>query len=104
MWIRTQNKQRIINSDHIVDIFIDKTGKIIYAETTLDDDFIELGEYENRDICMEIISTLQKALVTYDNLWIEMPFGGDADHWMSRTMDVVVIRRDNSPTTFKHTP
>lgn len=93
MWIRTQNKQKIVNADQIVDIFIDKTGKTIYAETTLDDDFIELGAYRDRDECIDILSTLQKALITYDDLWIEMPFGGDANHWMSRTMDVVIAKR-----------
>ncbi len=33
MWIQTQNKQRIVNSDHIIDIFISVRGNEIYAET-----------------------------------------------------------------------
>lgn len=44
MWIQTQNKQRIVNSDQIIDIFIDNTGKKILAETTRDGDFFTLGE------------------------------------------------------------
>ena len=54
MWIQTQNKQRLVNSDQIIDIFIDKTGKIIYAETTRDGDFFTLGEYQDRDTCLYV--------------------------------------------------
>lgn len=81
MWIRTQNKQRIINSDQIIDIFIDNTGKKILAETTRDGDFFALGEYENRDICMEILNHLFEAS-TFPYSYESMPLGGDVDKWL----------------------
>ena len=63
MWIRTQNKQKLVNSDQIIDIFINKTGKEIYAETTDDGDFIILGEYSNRDICNKILDDITEAMM-----------------------------------------
>ena len=82
MWIQTQNKQRIVNSDHIIDIFIDKTGKIIYAETTRDGDFFTLGEYENRDICMKVLNEVLLRTTYRDNI-VRMPLGGNVDDFVS---------------------
>ena len=85
MWIRTQNKQRIINSDQIVDIFISKTGTTIYAETTisaLDNNLIVLGEYKNRDTCIEILDVLM-IVGGFDKVtWIQLPLGGDVESWL----------------------
>ena len=82
MWIRTQNKQRIINSDQIIDIFIDKTGKNIYAETITKDSFFTLGEYQDRDTCLEILDVLM-VVGSHDNVkWIQLPLGGDAESWL----------------------
>ena len=73
MWIRTQNKQRIINSDQIIDIFIDKTGKKIYAETTRDGDFFELGEYANRGICTRLLAILLTLMGRDKITFLELP-------------------------------
>lgn len=82
MWIRTQNKQRIINSDQIIDIFIDKTGKIIYAETTRDGDFFTLGEYQDRDTCMKILDNMSVIIgITGKIPGIAMPLGGQVEEW-----------------------
>ena len=62
MWIRTQNSQRIINSDQVIDIFIDKTGTKIYAETTCDGEAIELGTYDNRDTCLKVLDYITDAI------------------------------------------
>ena len=82
MWIRTQNKQRIINSDQIIDIFIDKTGKIIYAETTRDGDFFILGEYPDRDTCLEILDVLMIVGSHDDVKWLQLPLGGETESWL----------------------
>lgn len=83
MWIRTQNRQRIVNSDHIVDIFIDRTGTKIFAETTLDSrDFFVLGEYENRDTCLEILDVLMIVGGHNDVKWLQLPLGGDVESWL----------------------
>lgn len=82
MWIRAQNKQRLINSDQIIDIFIDKTGKIIYAETTRDGDFFTLGEYQDRDTCLEILDVLM-IVGSHDKVkWLQLPLGGDVESWL----------------------
>ena len=81
MWIQTQNKQRIINSDQIVDIFIDKTGTKIYAEVSIDDrDFILLGEYENRDTCLKVLEHITIG-ISSKLLGIPMPLGGEVETW-----------------------
>lgn len=69
MWIRTQNKQKMINGDQIIDIFIDKTGKKIYAETTRDGDFFELGEYRDRETCEGIIFELEEGLKNMETIF-----------------------------------
>ena len=82
MWIQTQNKQRLINSDQIIDIFIDKTGKIIYAETTRDGDFFALGEYPDRDTCMKILEHMSIIIgITGKIPGIAMPLGGQVEEW-----------------------
>ena len=80
MWIRTQNKQRIINSDQIIDIFIDNTGKKILAETTRDGDFFALGEYENREVSLSVLDSLL-AIIGTDAPAICLPFGGETTEW-----------------------
>lgn len=80
MWIRTQNRQRIVNSDQIIDIFVDKTGTKIMAETTRDGDFFTLGEYKDRDTCLDILEHLG-AVIGNNTFIITMPLGGVIDEW-----------------------
>ena len=82
MWIRTQNKQRLVNSDQIIDIFIDKTGTKIYANTLDDERYITLGEYQDRDTCLEILDVLM-IVGSHDNVkWLQLPLGGDVESWL----------------------
>lgn len=81
MWVRTQNSQRIVNSDHIVDIFIDKDGTKIYAELSIDSrGFILLGEYKDRDTCLEVLNGLN-IIIGSTITGIEMPLDGEVDTW-----------------------
>ena len=75
MWIRTQNKKRIINSDQIIDIFVDKTGNRVMAETTKED-VIALGEYKDRDTSLNVLETLLCDLGARLSVY-DMPFGGE---------------------------
>ena len=86
MWIQTQNRQRIINSDHIIDIFVDKTGTKIMAETTRDGDFFTLGEYKDRDTCMKILEAL--SLIGTNIPLMTMPLGGEIETWLKDTADL----------------
>lgn len=83
MWIRTQNKHRVINSDQIIDIFIDRTGKLLIAEVpraTIDHgtSLITLGEYKDRDTCLKVLDDLFAThfpkVCTY-----RMPLGGEVE-------------------------
>lgn len=85
MWIRTQNKQRIVNSDKIIDIFVSKTGTKLIANTTcydLDASEIVLGEYKDRDTCLDILEVLL-IVGSHDNVkWLNLPLGGDVEKWL----------------------
>lgn len=82
MWIRTQNKQRIINSDQIIDIFISKTGTKIYANTTVghhepgDISQFVLGEYKDRETCFKVLDDLFFTCLPKDCAY-RMPLGGE---------------------------
>lgn len=80
MWIRTQNKQMIINSDQVIDIFVDRTGTKVMAETTRDGDFFTLGTYENRDTCLGIVEHILIAISKSLPMTV-IPFGGNVDEW-----------------------
>ena len=79
MWIATQNKNRMLNSNQTIDIFIDKTGTKIYAEVACDRDFIVLGEYKNRDACLKVMHQIFAHLGYMDSLGktFVMPLGGE---------------------------
>ncbi len=81
MWIQTQNKQRIINSDHIIDIFVSKTETRIIAETTKED-VIVIGEYKDRDTCLEILDVLM-IIVSHDDVtWLQIPPKDEIESWL----------------------
>ena len=78
MWIRTQNRHRVINSDQIIDIFVDKTGTKIMAETTRDGDFFTLGEYKDRDTSLKVLDDLFASHFTQGCTY-RMPLGGEIE-------------------------
>ena len=82
MWIQTQNKQRIINSDQIIDIFVARTAPVIYANTTDDADNIVLGEYKDKDTCIDILEVILIVGSHDDVTWLRLPLGGDAEKWL----------------------
>lgn len=90
MWIRTQNKQRIINSNQIIDIFIDKTGTKLYAETTRDGDFFELGCYKDRTTCLDILEHLFVSIGAGIPS-MAMPLGGDVGNWKRDVAELSTI-------------
>ena len=83
MWIRTQNKQRIINSDQIIDIFVGRTGTKIVANTTcydLDASEVVLGEYQDRDTCLVVLDYLVIAMDCDSNA-TKMPSNEEIEEW-----------------------
>lgn len=90
MWIQTQNRQRIVNSDQIIDIFVDKTGTKIMAETTRDGDFFTLGEYKDRETCLKVLEHISVGMSS--NLpGIPMPLGGEVDAWAEGLENIAAI-------------
>ena len=93
MWIQTQNKQRMINSDQIIDIFVDKTGTKIMAETVIDNRdhpvpiHFALGEYKDRDTCIEVLEYV--AIATGSLPVLPMPLGGEVDTWIDGISKIV---------------
>ena len=83
MWIQIQNKQRIINSDQIVDIFIDNTGKNLIADTIIrQNNFgLILGEYQDRDTCLFVLSAILEC-ITSEQVIVKMPLGSEVDNWV----------------------
>ena len=75
MWIRTQNKQRIINSDQIIDIYVDKTGLKVMASTRSGGVFV-IGYYNDRDTCLKVLDDLF-ATCFPNGCTYRMPLGGD---------------------------
>ena len=98
MWIQTQNKQRIINSDQIIDIFVARTAPVLYANTTDDADYITLGEYKDKDTCLKVLNGI--ALVIGTKLPSgEMPLGGDVEAWEKNARELYTLYIQND---FKH--
>lgn len=98
MWILTQNKQRIINSDQIIDIFVARTAPVLYANTTDDADNIVLGEYKDKDTCLKVLYGL--ALIIGTKLpSSEMPLGGGVETWMENVRQLYELYIQND---FKH--
>lgn len=77
MWIMTQNRLRLVNTDQCTEIYIDKTGTKIYAEVTVDRDFVELGCYENKDACKKVLKAIVEHSTTGIHIYFIMPFGGE---------------------------
>ena len=95
MWIQTQNRQRIINSDQIIDIFISKTGTKIYANTTVghhepgDTSQFILGEYKDRDTCLKVLESISVVIGSRVSM-ITMPLDGEIDTWSKDIADIAM--------------
>ncbi len=61
MWIRSQNKERLLNSD---DIFYsgEHTNHWDFDTIVADDSTRLLGEYKSKERCLEILDKIQKEI------------------------------------------
>ena len=102
MWIQTQNKQRIINSDHVIDIFISNTGTRIIATITCngpDAPGVVLGEYKDRDTCLKVLEHISVGFGS-KLPGIPMPFGEDVETWADGIDKVAAIYIANEVVKF----
>lgn len=66
MWITTQNKRMLINSEQIIDIYTNVPGTTIFAETNAmingANKIIPLAEYKDRKTCLLVMDDLLEAM------------------------------------------
>ena len=90
MWIRTQNRQRIINTNQVVDIFVGARGNTIYAEPACEQDMISLGEYKDRNECLKVIDIIH-ACFDVNIKTLVMPLGGEVETWAEEIDKIATI-------------
>ena len=88
MWIRTQSKKMLVNVGQVIDIFVDKSGNRIMCETTRDGDFYVLGEYKDRDTCLNILDAIISVIGHDECVYINMPLGGEVDSWYEAMIEI----------------
>lgn len=93
MWITTQSKKVLINSDNIIMIFLTGGGdNIIKARienaTEKCTENITLGEYEDRETCLEILEHLSLVIGGNDISSISMPLNEELDEWLKGVADL----------------
>ena len=99
MWITTQNKKVLINSDNIIMIFVTGGGdNIIKARianaTEKCIENITLGEYEDKETCLKILENL--SLVVGCNIpAITMPLIEEVDEWLKDVDKLATIYISN---------
>lgn len=83
MWIRTQNKLRLVNTEQIVDIYIDLNGTRLFARISRDDSskFITLGEFKDKDTSLRVLDGITELIGEDKVKYINIPLGGDVDSW-----------------------
>ena len=81
MWIRIQNEQMIINSDQLIDIFVDRSGTKIIAELTEHEGHLfTIAEYKDRDTCLKVLEAFFENTPYFN--YVTLPLGGDVDEWI----------------------
>ena len=99
MWITTDNKKVLINTDNIIMIFVTGGGNNIIkariANTTEKcTENITLGEYKDRETCLEILEYL--SLVVGSNIpAITMPLIEEVDEWLKNVAKLATIYISN---------
>ena len=86
MWITTQNKRMLINSEQIIDIYTNVPGTTIFAETNAMingvNKIMPLGEYKDKEICLKILEYLSLVVGSSDIPAITMPLNEEVDEWL----------------------
>lgn len=86
MWIITQNKKVLINTDNIIMIFVTGGGNSIIkarianaTEKCIEN--VTLGEYKDKETCLKIFEQLS-LVVCSDIPGITMPLIEEVDKWL----------------------
>lgn len=91
MWITTQSKRMLINSEQIIDIYTNVSGTTIFAETNAmingANKIIPLGEYKERETCLKILEHLS-LVAGSDSPAITMPLNDEVEKWLKEVVDI----------------
>ena len=62
MWIRNQDRDELVNSDRVKNIFIEKLVKLTKPKWSLIADEITLGTYTSEDNAIETLNYIQECI------------------------------------------
>ena len=60
MWIRSQNRKRLVNASHV---YVSESNYIISACA---EGYFEVGEYETEERCLEVLSDFEASIAAYE--------------------------------------
>lgn len=72
MWIRNQDRDELVNSDRVKNIFIEKLVKLTNPKWSLIADEITLGTYTSEDNADKALNYIFYCICS-GNKWIDMP-------------------------------
>lgn len=62
MWIRTQNKESLVNVDNFSIVQDDYSYFYLINSDVGDNEYYELGEYKTKERALEVLDEIQKAI------------------------------------------
>lgn len=87
MWIRTQSRRILVNTDNVNLLFVSNDYKSIKARIVNvgsdEQEYITLGEYKDGATCLKILEHLL-LVVGSDILAITMPLDEEIDEWSKK--------------------
>ena len=90
MWIKTQTKFCLMNTDNIEYICIDLRRKGIACKCR-DESLMILSTYNSMEECNKVFDGINKALFGGIPV-VELPLGGDIDSWLAN-VDKAALKR-----------
>ena len=94
MWIRSQAKRTIVNSNNVNVIFVSTKEPVIKARIVSinsdEQEYIELGTYQDKETCLKVIDMV--SIVIGTNMPVmEMPLKDDVDTWIGEISKLAEI-------------
>lgn len=78
MWIRTQNREELVNADRVKDIYVDKLIKITNPRYIIYADELILGTYTSEDNAIDTLAYIQECIYLGKNE-MNMPLEKDGE-------------------------
>lgn len=78
MWIRTQDREKLVNADRVKDIYVDKIIKITNPRYVIYADELTLGTYTSEDNAIDALAYIQECIYLGKNE-MNMPLERDGE-------------------------